>query len=192
MTMDFDWKQIAGPLLNIGGTALGTLVGGPAGSVLGPLAGKVLADALGCEPTPEAVGSALGQPGAGPIVAGVEATHAPVLRAAERTYLDDIADARQQTVELAEAGSSIAWGAPVVSVLATGIFLVCVIAMFFGKVTETPSLGLVVGAAIAGYTQVLSFWLGSSNSSRSKDSTIADMVKGAAGVVVGAIKPRAK
>lgn len=190
--MDFDWKQIVGPLLGAGGTVLGTLVGGPAGSVLGPLAGKVLAEALGCAPTPEAVGGALAQPGAAAVVAGVEAAHAPALQAAERTYLDDIADARRQTVALAEAGSSIAWGAPVVSVLIVAGFLALVFGVMFRTVPDGQATFMLFGALATAFGQVTSYWLGSSASSKSKDVTIADAMRSAAGAVVGVGKPRGK
>jgi hypothetical protein len=190
--MDFDWKQILGPLLTVGGTALGAVIGGPAGPILGPIAGKALAEALGCEPTPDAVGAALGQPDAAGKVAAVEAAHAPALRAAERTYLDDIADARATTVALAKEGSGIAWGAPVISVLIVCGFLALVFGVMFKAVPDGQATFMLFGALATAFGQVTSYWLGSSASSKSKDVTIADAMKSAAGVVTGAIKPRVK
>ncbi len=49
-----DWTKIAGPLAQVGATALGTLIGGPAGAVIGNVVGPAIAAALGVE-TPEQV-----------------------------------------------------------------------------------------------------------------------------------------
>ncbi|MCX5497309.1 hypothetical protein OSH11_21610 [Kaistia dalseonensis] len=50
-----DWKQIAGPLAQVGATTLGSIIGGPLGTAVGGMVGKAIADVLGVEPTPEAV-----------------------------------------------------------------------------------------------------------------------------------------
>lgn len=56
---DFDWKQIAGPLINIGATTLGTVIGGPTGGAVGKAVGPILAGALGVPSTPGAVADAI-------------------------------------------------------------------------------------------------------------------------------------
>lgn len=50
-----DWGDLAKNVIALGAPVLGTALGGP----LGGAAGKILADALGAESTPEAVGKAL-------------------------------------------------------------------------------------------------------------------------------------
>lgn len=50
-----NWAALSKPFLDLGMTAIGTLLGGP----LGGAAGKVVADALGVPATPEAVGKAI-------------------------------------------------------------------------------------------------------------------------------------
>lgn len=73
-----DWKSVAGPLIAAGAPTLGKILGDmipiPGGAMLGEWAGKAVADALGVEPTPEAVARKIeADPvGAGIALAGVE------------------------------------------------------------------------------------------------------------------------
>lgn len=53
-----NWAALSKPFLDLGMTALGTLLGGPAGAVVG----KAIADQIGVPATPEAVGSAMADP----------------------------------------------------------------------------------------------------------------------------------
>ena len=91
-----------------------------------------------------------------------------------QSHLADIQSARSQTVELAKAGSSIAWGSPVVSVLAIVVFAGFVAMLFFKVVPPDmkEALLLLGGSAATGYGMVLSYWLGSSSGSAAKDATI--------------------
>lgn len=51
-----DWSALAGPVIKLGGTVIGSMLGAPG---LGATAGQILASTLGVEPTPEAVGKAI-------------------------------------------------------------------------------------------------------------------------------------
>jgi hypothetical protein len=86
----------------------------------------------------------------------------------------DVASARSQTVELAKAGSAIAWGSPIVSVLAIVVFAGFVYMLFAKNVPEgmKEALLLLGGSAATGYGMVLSYWLGSSSGSAAKDVTL--------------------
>jgi hypothetical protein len=97
-----------------------------------------------------------------------------------QTQLADVASARNQTVELAKTGSAIAWGAPIVSVLAIAVFAGFV-AMLFFKVAPpgmTEALLLLGGSAATGYGMVLSYWLGSSSGSAAKDVALRQVASG--------------
>jgi len=85
-----------------------------------------------------------------------------------------VASARRQTVELARSGSAIAWGAPVVSVLAIVVFAGFVFLLFAKVVPEgmKEALLLLGGSAATGYGMVLSYWLGSSAGSAQKNAAI--------------------
>src|SRR5262245_65738793 len=54
-----NWRDIAGDLARAGAPIDGSAIGGPLGGAAGNLIGKVIADALGVAPTPEAVNDAL-------------------------------------------------------------------------------------------------------------------------------------
>lgn len=85
----------------------------------------------------------------------------------------DRADARSQTVELAKAGSRIAWGAPVVSlaVLVTfGVVLYRILALPPGQTDQNATLML--GALTTMATAVVSYWVGSSAGSAAKDKLL--------------------
>lgn len=85
----------------------------------------------------------------------------------------DRADARSQTVELAKTGSSIAWGAPAVSlvVLITfGVVLYRVLSAPAGQ--ADPNASLMLGALTTMATAVVSYWVGSSAGSAAKDKLL--------------------
>ena len=71
-----DWKQV-GQMIGPMAPTIGSLIGGfiplPGGSAIGQMAGQMLANALGVDNTPEAVGAAIQQPGAQDKIAAVEA-----------------------------------------------------------------------------------------------------------------------
>ena len=93
-----------------------------------------------------------------------------------RLRLADTQNARAQTVELARAGSSIAWGAPIVSlIIVTGFIGVMVTWMFFpptGNAAALAVLNNLVGFLGFGFSSVCNYWLGSSASSAAKDASM--------------------
>jgi hypothetical protein len=87
----------------------------------------------------------------------------------------DTANARQQTVALAQAGSSIAWGAPVVSSLVLVTFAAV---MTLALTRSLPAgsetiLNMLLGSLAAMATSVVSYWVGSSAGSVRKDEHLA-------------------
>ena len=97
--------------------------------------------------------------------------------------LGDTKDARGGMADLVQAHSSIAWGAPVVSVVVTaGFFAILALLMVFGRrsppragETVTQILTISVGTLATGFATVVNFWLGSSQGSRSKDAASLQM-----------------
>lgn len=190
---DFDWGKIAGPLVNIGGTLIGGALLGPAGAKLGPLAGTILAEALGVPADPDAINDAIAtKPDAGSIVAKVEAAHGGAFRSVEEAYLADVQDARATTVQYVKEDSSLQWAPAVVSTLVVLGFFGALFGIAGGKLPESAMASMMVGVLVSEFRSVTAFWLGSSDGSKKKDNTIADAMKSAAGAVAGAIKPRAK
>lgn len=109
------------------------------------------------------------------IAADKEATAEQARMDELKAYFADVAGARSQTVELAKAGSAIAWGAPVVSVVILLIFLAT---LYMAMTHEFPTgskeiLVGVVGALTGMATMVANYWLGSSKGSADKAEHIA-------------------
>lgn len=185
-------------LKTIGAPVLATAIGGPVGALASAALGA-LADALGTASNEEAVKDAIqNRPGAKDAALKVEADQAPDL---VQQYLADVQDARQQTIKLTEAGSSIAWGAPVISVMIVIGFLGLVTALLFKSVPDNQVTLILFGGLSAAFSQVVSYWLGSSAGSARAGDTIRAIAQSAAtpsaGQVVGkvvdaALKPASK
>ena len=87
---------------------------------------------------------------------------------------EDRAGARNQTVELAKAGSRIAWGAPLVSVvvlLTFGVVLHKVLSTPAGTSID-PNAAIMLGALTTMATAVVAYWVGSSAGSAAKDKLL--------------------
>lgn len=95
----------------------------------------------------------------------------------QAAQLADVADARQQTVQLAQAGSKISWGAPVISIVVVAGFFVAFGSLMWVQAIEDAGVSAMVnmmtGGLVAGLTTVLSYWLGSSAGSQRKTELMA-------------------
>lgn len=91
-----------------------------------------------------------------------------------RAALADVQDARATTVALASQGSTIAWGAPVVSVVVlTGFVGLSFLAMKPESAGIRADVALyLLGAWQSLATAVVGYWIGSSAGSAAKDSAI--------------------
>lgn len=96
--------------------------------------------------------------------------------AALRLQIEDTQDARATTVKLAEAGSSISWGAPVISVIVTVGFLAILTLLVLRPLgldtVQVTVLNVLLGYLGAGFQQTVNYWLGSSAGSATKDATL--------------------
>lgn len=93
--------------------------------------------------------------------------------------LADVAGARSTTVALAQSGSEIAWGAPVVSVvvlLTFGGVVLMTLLRTMPPGAETV-LNVLLGTLGAMATSVVSYWVGSSAGSARKDARLASMAR---------------
>jgi hypothetical protein len=158
-------------------------LGGDRASAVVAQAGAVLRQVLGTD-DPAKVEAAVADPAKAAEVQIALARLAFDERAAERqAELDalraefaDTASARTQTVALAQAGSAIAWGAPIVSGIVLGGFA----AMLHTVLTQSLPAGaeqmanLLLGTLATMAVTVVGYWCGSSAGSRAKDTTIAE------------------
>jgi hypothetical protein len=94
----------------------------------------------------------------------------------------DRVSARSSMVELVSRSSLLAWGAAAVSIMiSTAFFAFVWILLTRGLATSDPNTlsiaNLVVGVLTASFATMTQFWLGSSQSSRTKDAFILDQKK---------------
>jgi hypothetical protein len=177
-----DWQSVGaiiGPMAPMIGQLLGGFIPFPGGAILGGMAGKVVAEALGVPATPEAVHKA--------VTEGDPAEIAPKLASAEtkinaqvemlKAGLADVQDARSQEIKLVQAGSMIAWGPVIISTLIVLAFAGCVLGLMFVNVNLKETGGqaflILTGVLSQAFAQVTGYWLGSSAGSVDKSAQIA-------------------
>ena len=161
-------------LIKAGAPLLGTVIGGPVGTVAGAAIGA-LAEAFGTAPTPEAVKTAIEtKPNAGAIVQKIEAGKGLDLKADLDAILRDRQAARDQTMALVEKGSSLQWGAPLVSlVVIVGFVGLSYLAMKPESAGIRSDVALyLLGAWQSLATAVVGYWIGSSAGSATKDAAL--------------------
>lgn len=169
--MNADLSSLAGTLARLGAPILGTVIGGPVGTLAGA-AITALADALGTKPTPEAVAEAAEKNPA--IVQRVEVEQAPSMVAELQARLADVQDARAQTLQLAGQNSLISWGAPTVSVIVlVGFVVLSLLAMkpSLAGTNENVTLYL-LGAWQSLVVGVVNYWVGSSAGSKQSGDAV--------------------
>lgn len=171
-------NELIAALTKAGAPILGTIIGGPVGTLAGAAIGA-LAEALGTPATPDAVKTAIqtGGPQAEVIVQRVEAEKAPALNADLEAILRDRQGARDHTVALLDKGSAMAWGAPVVSLIVViGFVVLSLLAMKPEAAGVRSDVVLyLLGAWQSLATAVISYWVGSSAGSASKDVALKQM-----------------
>ncbi len=182
-----DWSALS-PLIASSAPTIGSLLGGlipfPGGAILGTLAGKVLAEALGVPPTPDAVNTAIttGDPAA--VNAALSEAEAKMNAEVEKHKADlaSVADARATNLELVKSGSKISYAPIVVSaVILVGFLVLSFIAMrpdLAGVRTDVTLYLLGAWSSFAG--AVVTYWLGSSAGSTDKSAQIERMAAAAA------------
>ena len=174
--MNFDWKATLKSIA----PAIGTALGGP----MGGLAAKTLSQVLLGKDNASDDELAAAMQGANPDQL-LELKQADQQFKLDLKKLDldldkldteDRASARTAQVKLAEAGSSSAWTAPLVSLVVTvGFFFMLYVIM----TTETQINDvayIMLGTLAGGFTQVLNYFLGSSKGSSDKTALIASKI----------------
>jgi hypothetical protein len=166
--MPWGGLQPASAAAKVGAPVLGSVLGGPLGSEAGNLVGSLIGQALGVPADPASISSVLAtDPNAVAKIQALEAAHAATLQAAA----SDMNSARQQTMELAKAGSKIAWGAPVVSTVVTMGFISVAFWCVLHGVTESPVTSMLLGALATKFGTTVDYWLGSSFQNSSTPAT---------------------
>ncbi|MEE7439658.1 hypothetical protein MFUR16E_00575 [Methylobacterium fujisawaense] len=175
-----EWQSIAGQLAQIGLPALGGLFGGPLGSTIGGLVGKGVAAALGVEPTPQAVATAIA---ADPNAAAVKLAQIEAETKNQEAYLADIANARAMQLGLVQTHSWVQNMPAVVTLLIFAAWIILTGALYLVQ-AEIPErvyqlLSQAYGAANISLGTAIAFWLRSSRSSQVKDTQITALLPAA-------------
>lgn len=179
-----DWGIIGGLVAQAAPT-IGGLLGGlipfPGGAVLGQVAGKVLAEALGVPPTPDAINTAITT--GDPAVITAKLSEAEVKMQTEvekfKAVMTDIQDARHVGLEYARAGSTIQWAPTIVSVIvAVGFCLFSYVAIVKPTGADRDVLMYLLGAWNSAFVTMLAYWLGSSSGSSDKSAQLAALASG--------------
>ena len=176
-----EWKEIGRSLVSQGAPMLGGLLGGPAGAT----AGKIVAGLFGTDPdSPTDVMNAIAaDPAAIQKIKEFEAKHQEELQRLQleetSAFLKDLDSARQREVEIAKATGVKDKDLYRMAYLVMGIFfaitffLLIVIATgqesIVKELKNHPLAMIIIGALISGFTQVLSYFFGSSKGSSEKN-----------------------
>jgi hypothetical protein len=97
----------------------------------------------------------------------------------EQAYFNDVQSARAQTIALAQVQSPIAYGAPVMSGVVTVGFIM-VLTLFVSYALEMDAyqqsvVTILIGYLGAAFQQAVNFWLGTTRSSKDKDTVLASL-----------------
>lgn len=166
-----DWQMIAAPLIRAGLPILGNVFLPGIGGQLGGAIGNAIAGAMGVEPTPEAVKTAIE---AEPDLARARLADLESERRADidrmRIEAENTASARQMQTVAIQAGSPLAW-VPVAVTVAIFFYLVGVMVSVSLGVIREDGIGL--NSATNFWMAAVGYWLGSSMGSKVKTETIA-------------------
>jgi len=95
--------------------------------------------------------------------------------------MEDMENARRRYLKVSTSGGPVAWAPIIISLIVTAGFFGVFLFLVSGAPTLDDQRGtfqlvnLTLGALVAAFTTVVSFWLGSSQGSRIKDLAVADM-----------------
>jgi lysozyme family protein/predicted chitinase len=114
-----------------------------------------------------------------------------------RAEMEDTKDARSSFSALALANNPMAWGAPVVSFIVTLGFFGILVLLITGFMKEADQLvgqiiNITIGALAAAFATVVSFWLGSSQGSRSKEAATLQLQSDQVSQTNAALESQAK
>jgi len=174
-----DWKDLGKSLVSQGATVIGGLLGGPAAAA----AGKMVAGLFGTDPESpeEAMNAIQADPDAMSKIKDYEMRHRERLEELQleetKAFLKDKDSARQREMALIAATGEKDDGlykiAYIVIIAFFILMTIVLVAMVMNKditheLSSNPVIMLIIGALISGFTQVLSYFFGSSKGSNEK------------------------
>ncbi len=181
-----EWKDIGRSLVSQGAPLIGGILGGPAGAA----AGKLVAGVFGADPeNPEEVMNAIqGDPEAIAKLRELEMTHKQKLQELQleetKAFLNDVGSAREREMAIVSATGKQDKHLHVITYVVLGSFFALILIIIFGefgtfsddadanRLKDNPLIMMIVGALISGFTQVLSYYFGSSKGSSEKNKML--------------------
>ena len=173
-----DWKSV-GQAVKKYAPMVGTVIGGPLGAAAGGVVSMV-ASALGVEETPEAVMREIEtNPNAAIILREIESKEKVRLQELvvelDKAHLADVQSARARQIAITKATGKIDINLYVLAwTIIIGFFALCGILMYI-TLPEGSSqvVFMLFGGLVAGFTQVISYFFGSSKSSKDKTDLLS-------------------
>lgn len=169
------WDEVK-DLIGKGAPLIGTLLGGPAGGAVASL----VANALGVEDTPDAIGAALkSDPNALLKLKELQFTHKTRFEElkleATKAHIADTQNARQSEIERMKAGGSNKFMYYLAGAIVFGFFAV-VLGLFFKAIPEgTRDVAyILLGTLAAEFGQVVRYFFGSSKGSSDKTALLVN------------------
>ena len=96
-----------------------------------------------------------------------------------KAAIEQAANARALQLDLIKTGGPIKWAPVGISVVVTLLFAGALLMLLFRQPPPAPNyselINICIGALVAGFSTVISFWLGSSQGSREKDTAVQQM-----------------
>ena len=98
-----------------------------------------------------------------------------------KSALEQTAGARSMQLDLIKAGDPLKWAPVAVSIIVTLLFAGALVLLLFGKrpaageANYSELINICIGALVAGFSTVISYWLGSSQGSRDKDTAVQQL-----------------
>lgn len=182
-----EWKEVGRSLVSQGAPLLGGILGGPAGAA----AGKLVAGVFGADPeNPEEVMNAIqGDPEAMAKLRELEMTHKHKLEELQleetKAFLNDVSSARQREMAVVASTGKQDTHLHIIAYIVLGSFFALILILIIGelgtfndgttanRLRDNPLIMMIVGALISGFTQVLSYFFGSSKGSSEKNKMLS-------------------
>jgi len=170
-----DWKTVGKSFLNAGLPILGTIFGGPLGGIAGKTAAALISSKLGIDEedlTPDKYMEILGNPDMLAKLKEIELNHDLAL---ETLVYEDRKSARQREVAITQATGTrdinlyiMAW------ILFAGFFGLLAILMFHSlPADQSGVVYMLFGSLATGFGSVVTYFFGSSKSSKEKTELLA-------------------
>jgi hypothetical protein len=174
---EFSWQEV-GKIIGKTAPILGNLcMGNIPGVIIG--AGSLIAQALGCETTPEAITKAIKEATPEQLIKLKEIESQDKAKLLDwqtveiQAELTNVQSARAMQVESLKSGSKTAWAPHIISaLLVIGFFAILIMIIFIPSARESQILLTMVGFLGGAFMSVPNFYLGSSLGSLRKQSTI--------------------